>query len=60
MVTYKDKNIFCGKLSAGNPYRKEYAESIDRFIQKRYSECRANRDKFMKDIATRSEDYRKL
>lgn len=59
MVTYKDKNIFCGKLSAGNPYRKEYAESIDRFIQKRYSECRANRDKFMKDIAVKQEEYRK-
>ena len=38
MVKFNDKNIFSCDLSAGDIRRKEYLESINKFIDKKYNE----------------------
>lgn len=59
MVSYNGKNIYEGDISTGNNCRKEYLDSVHRFIQKKYVESRSFRDKFMENIAKEQEEYRK-
>lgn len=59
MVKYKGKSIFEADISVGNNYRKEYLDSINSFIEKKYSESVENRNIFMTKIVKNQEDYRK-
>ena len=60
MVKYKGKQIYQGNVSLGNHLRKEYLESINKFIDQKYSESFRKRDEFCdKDIVQKQEVYRK-
>lgn len=59
-MNYKGKNIFEGDICVGNKYRMKYLESINKFIEKKYSESYVNRDSFInEDIVANQETYRK-
>lgn len=59
IITYNGKLVFEGDIASGNSYRKDYLDSINRFIQKKYDESFALRDKFMERITEDQEEYRK-
>lgn len=59
MANYNGKSIYESDVSAGNICRREYLDSINKFIQKKYTESLDNRNNFMKDVAAKQEDYRK-
>jgi len=59
MINYKGKAIFEADVSKGNPYRREYLDSINRFIEKKYLESIEKRDAYIEEIAEKQEDYRK-
>lgn len=58
MVKYKGKAIFEGDISKGNQCRKEYLESIERFIENKYAESLKTRDSYMENIGEKQEGYR--
>ncbi len=58
MAEYKNKAIFSGDITVGNPYRKSYADSVDSFVNKKLADCVAVRDEFMRDIVTCQQKYR--
>lgn len=59
MAKYKGKSIFEGDIPSGNSYRKDYVDSINRFVQKKYDESFACRDKFMERITAEQKEHRK-
>ena len=58
MVKYKGKTIFEGDISAGNQCRKEYLDSVNRFIENKYTESLKTRDSYMENIVEKQEEYR--
>ncbi len=58
MTKYNEKSIFECDISSGNSYRKDYLDSINEFIQKRYCESIACRNKFIGEITTKQDEYR--
>ncbi len=58
MVKYKGKTIFEGDISIGNQCRMEYLDSVNRFIENKYTESLKSREIFMTDIAENQELYR--
>ena len=59
MTEYNGKKILNLNISDGNPYREEYLNSINRFIEKRQQECKIKRDEFISGITENQEEYRK-
>jgi len=59
MVKYKGKAIYEGDISLGNQFRKEYLDSIEKFIENKYAESLEKRDSFMENITENQELYRK-
>lgn len=58
MATYKGKSIYEGDISIGNKCRKEYLDSIEKFIENKYTESLKSRDSFMENIGEKQEEYR--
>lgn len=59
MVRYKGKSIYEADISIGNQCRKEYLDSIEKFIENKYTESLKSRNSFMEDITENQELYRK-
>ena len=59
MIQYNGKYIFEGDISSGNPYRKDYLDSINKFIQEKYDESYSVRSIFNEKITQEQEKYRK-
>lgn len=57
-MLYHGKAVYECDLSAGNICRKEYLDSINRFIEHRYSQSYEVRSDFMENIVEQQEDYR--
>lgn len=59
MADYKGKTIFETDLTLGNQYRKEYLNSIERFVENKYKEGEKNRDKlFGENLAGNQSKHR--
>lgn len=59
MTEFNGKAIFECDMSLGNSYRKDYLDSINRFIRKKHDESSVCRDEFMGKISENREEYRK-
>ncbi len=59
MIKYNEKAILQCDLSVGNTCRKEYVDSVNNFIDKKYKESFVKRNDFSQNIVESQEDFRK-
>jgi len=60
LASYNGKSIFECEPSDGNECRRDYVNSIEKFINKKFSEANNTRDEFTCDIVENQEAYRKM
>lgn len=60
MAEFNGKLIFECTSDVGNTPRRQYYDSINNFLERKFEESHKVRDNFMKDIVSKQEDYRKL
>lgn len=58
MTQYNGKTIFEGTIESGDPCRREYLDSVTRFIDQAYAASEAQRDRFMAEFPAKQADYR--
>ncbi len=58
MAEYKGKKIYNGSITVGNPYRRDYRDSVNAFLDKKIKEGVSQRDEFMRDIVEDQQRYR--
>ena len=59
MGLFNEKRIYDGDITAGNRCRQDYVNSINKFIEKMYSESSEKRDGIKDDIVKNQGEYRK-